>query len=76
MSEEQENYRTVAEYAFIRRLQEEEKEVGERFEKLRDFISTEKFQSIEHDQAALLVIQASAMLTYHQILVARLNLLR
>ena len=75
MSEEQANYKTVVEDDFKTRLLAEEKQVRERFEKLRLFISSEKFKTVEPDQARLLLMQAPAMSTYQQILVARLELL-
>ena len=73
MSEQQANYKTVADDNFKTRLLVEEKQVRERVEKLRLFILSEKYKTIEPYQARLLLIQATTMSTYQQILIARLE---
>ena len=75
MSEQQAKYRTVAEDNFKTRLLKEEKQARERLEKLQPFILSEKFKELDPVEARLLLIQFPAMSTYHQVLVARLELI-
>ena len=75
MSEQQENYRTVAEDNFKTRLLAETAELRDRLTKLREFIKSDKFLEIDSSQQALLKIQSKAMDTYHYCLCARLDLL-
>jgi len=57
---------------FRQRLEIEKAELSEKLEKLRDFISSEKFQEIDTVQMTLLNIQVKAMETYSQCLLERI----
>lgn len=58
---------------FKERLKKEKEELGERLEKLNDFIGSEGFNKIDSLQQSLLVVQSGAMLTYFKCLNERLN---
>jgi hypothetical protein len=68
--EDQKN--TPTQPTFKERLINEKTELDEKRKKLEDFIKTEAFQKIHPAQMSLLNIQASAMLTYSQVLSERI----
>jgi len=58
--------------AFLERLINEEKELGEKIAKLEAFLKSDAFKGIDNVQRGLLKIQLIAMATYSQILDERL----
>jgi len=58
---------------FKTRLIEEQAQLEEKLNKLDSFIMSEKFDSIDDVQKALLQVQATAMNTYNQCLKERLE---
>ena len=59
----------------LARLTEEKIQLVERIGKLKDFINTDKFESIEESHKSLLRVQLSIMKSYNKILVERIFLL-
>jgi hypothetical protein len=55
------------------KLAQERIELNEKISKLEDFITTDKFHSIDSVQQSLLNIQYSSMKTYSQCLLERLE---
>lgn len=60
---------------FKERLEVEKKELDEKLGKLKSFMETDNFKTIDKVQQSLLRVQAHAMLTYSQILFERLAFL-
>lgn len=60
---------------FLERLKNESKELEEKIEKLEVFLNTNKFDTIDPIQQSLLLIQNSAMMTYAEVLVQRIQYL-
>ena len=58
---------------FKERLQEEKAQLEERLNKLDTFLQSEKVKEIDDVQKALLQVQATAMNTYLQCLLERLE---
>jgi len=58
---------------FKSRLVEEQKQLEEKLNKLNDFNQSEKFNDIDPMQKSLLIIQAGAMYTYNECLIARIE---
>lgn len=58
---------------FKERLQEEKAQLEERLNKLDTFLQSEKVKEIDHVQKALLQVQSTAMNTYLQCLLERLE---
>lgn len=61
---------------FAERLINERIELAERKNKLKHFVDSDKFYSIDKTQQSLLKIQLNAMETYHEVLMQRINHLR
>lgn len=58
---------------FKRRLETEQQELEEKLNKLDAFLMSEKVESVDDVQKALLQVQATAMNTYNQCLKERLE---
>lgn len=58
---------------FKTRLVEEQVQLEDKLSKLKSFIESDKFESIDDAQRALLKVQANAMSTYNQCLKERLE---
>lgn len=58
---------------FKTRLVEEQVQLEDKLSKLKSFIESDKFESIDNAQRALLKVQANAMSTYNQCLKERLE---
>lgn len=58
---------------FKTRLVEEQVQLEDKLSKLKSFIESDKFESIDDAQRALLKAQANAMSTYNQCLKERLE---
>jgi len=56
------------------RVVEEQKELGDKFDKLVEFTCGEAFTKLDHVNQNLLVQQASAMNAYNEILLARISM--
>ncbi len=63
------------EETFMDRLVREQNELIEKINKLRGFIDSEKFYSVDGRQQSLLRLQLSAMTMYRDILTERMPLL-
>lgn len=61
---------------FKTRLVEEQVQLEDKLSKLKSFIESDKFESIDDAQRALLKVQANAMSTYNQCLKERLERLK
>lgn len=73
MSEEQAKYKTMSNIDFMERLIEEAEQLGERTNKLYQFIGSEKFEKVVVIQHDLLIIQLSLMKGYLQVLELRIK---
>lgn len=60
---------------FLERLQQEQKELNEKLEKLGDFIVSENFEKLSKANKMLLRKQCSVMNEYNEVLILRLELL-
>lgn len=58
---------------FKTRLVEEQVQLEDKLSKLKSFIESDKFESVDDAQRALLKVQANAMSTYNQCLKERLE---
>ena len=58
---------------FKSRLIDEQKELEEKLNKLDGFLKSEKVSGVEDTQKALLKVQATAMNTYNQCLLERIE---
>lgn len=58
---------------FKERLLREERELDEKILKLKAFLGSEKFHTLDELNRALLTIQFGAMETYHQCLIHRIE---
>ena len=58
---------------FKSRLIDEQKELEEKLNKLEGFLMSEKVSGVEDTQKALLKVQATAMNTYNQCLLERIE---
>lgn len=58
---------------FKTRLVEEQVQLEDKLSKLKSFIESDKFESIDDAQRALLKVQTNAMSTYNQCLKERLE---
>lgn len=58
---------------FKTRLVEEQVQLEDKLSELKSFIESDKFESIDDAQRALLKVQANAMSTYNQCLKERLE---
>lgn len=58
---------------FKTRLIEEQKALGEKLNKLDGFLMSEKVSGVDDTQKALLKVQATAMNTYNQCLLERIE---
>lgn len=58
---------------FFERVCEEQKALSENIEKLNGFINSDKYKDVSYMQRHLLAIQLNTMMTYNQVLLARLS---
>jgi len=57
---------------YVQRIMDEQKQLGERIDKLGAFLKTEMFTTLNSRQRALMIEQREVMREYHDILDARL----